>query len=69
MAVLGIDQKLSGMDVKIVHKIHYEVIVEAREDIAEQVKRIIKRCIESAMEKMVPEVPFVVAPEIRETLM
>jgi DNA polymerase I len=51
------------MDARIVHIIHDEVIVEARENVAEHVKGIVKKCMESAMEEMVPEVPFSVEPE------
>jgi DNA polymerase I len=59
--------KNSGYDAKIIHILHDEVIVEAREDIAEDVKGIVKRCMESAMGKMVPGVPFIVEPRIRNT--
>jgi hypothetical protein len=33
-------------------------IIEARDDIADDVSRIVKKCMESAMEEMVPEVPY-----------
>ena len=44
-----------------------EVIIEAREDIADDVSRIVKKCMESVMGMIVPEVPSIVEPEIRET--
>jgi DNA polymerase I len=59
--------KKSGYDAKIIHIIHDEVIVEARADIADEVAMTVKKCMESAMEKRVPEVPFIVEPEIRKT--
>lgn len=55
------------MDARIVHIVHDEVIVEAQEEIAEEVSDIVKICMDSALERLVPEVPFVVEPEIRET--
>jgi DNA polymerase I len=52
------------MNARIVNIIHDEVIVEAREDIAEDVKGIVKKSMKSAMGKMGLEVPFKVKAEI-----
>ena len=65
LALLALDQALDGMEARIVHILHDEVIVEAREDIAEQVAGIVKSCMEQAFEEILPGVPFVVDPEIR----
>jgi DNA polymerase I len=65
LALLYIDKELSGLDARVVHLLHDEVIVEARDDIAEDVKGIVKKCMEEALKRLVPEVPFVVKPEVR----
>jgi len=67
LALVCIFDKLKDMDAKIVHILHDEVIVEVKEDIAEDVSIVIKKCMEAALEKLVPEVPFKVEPEIRDT--
>ena len=49
---------LEGMDARVVHTQHDEIIVEARDAIEDQVKAIMKECMEAAFERNVPEVPF-----------
>jgi len=66
LALYWIVQKLNEMDAKIVHILHDEVIVEARKDIADKVAGIVKECMEKALERLVPGVPFKVNPEIRD---
>ncbi len=65
MSLIEMHERLEDLDAKIVHVIHDEVIVEARENQAEDVSGIVKRCMEDAMNKLIPNVPFKVKPEIR----
>lgn len=67
LALFYLDEKLKDSDAQIVHILHDEVIVEAREDIAGDVAKIVKTCMEAAFEKLIPNVPFKVEPEIRDT--
>jgi hypothetical protein len=43
------------------------VIVEARTDIADSVAVTVKDCMEKAFADILPEVPFIVEPEIRDS--
>jgi DNA polymerase I-like protein with 3'-5' exonuclease and polymerase domains len=43
------------------------VIVEAKADIADDVAKIVKTCMEDVFEKLIPNVPFKVEPEIRDS--
>ncbi len=54
-------------DFRIVHILHDEVIVEAREDIADNVAKIVKTCMEISFEKLMPDERFKVDPEIRDS--
>jgi len=67
LALLDLDQKLEGLDARIVHIIHDEIIVEAREDIVDEVSKMVKECMEKAYEKMLPTCPFLVEPKITDT--
>lgn len=67
LALVWICDKLKDKDAKIVHILHDEVIVEVKEDFARDVSIIVKMCMEAALERLVPEVPFKVEPEIRDT--
>jgi len=62
-----LDEKLKDSDAQIVHILHDEVIVEAKVDIADDVVKIVKTCMEAAFSKLFPNVPFEVKPEIRDT--
>jgi DNA polymerase I-like protein with 3'-5' exonuclease and polymerase domains len=42
------------------------VIVEAKADIADDVAKIVKTCMEGAFNEFLPEVPFKVEPGIRD---
>ena len=66
IALIRIDQHLGSRDAKIVHILHDEVIVEVRQDIANDVATIVKKCMEMAFSKILHEVPFIVEPEIRD---
>ena len=67
LALIDLDEKLAGFDAKIVHIMHDEIIVEAREWVADEVAIIMKECMEGTFAEIFPEVPFVVNPEIRDT--
>jgi DNA polymerase I-like protein with 3'-5' exonuclease and polymerase domains len=43
------------------------MIVETREDIADQVQAIVKESMEEAFKKIIPEVPFIVEPKIADS--
>jgi len=66
LALLNLDRALEGLDARTVNILHDEVIVEAKEDIAESVAGIVKDCMESAYEEILPGVPFVVEPVIKD---
>lgn len=63
MALIHISEKLQGLDVRIVRTRHDEIVVEAREDIADPVQAIVDESMREAFKKIIPEVLFVV--EIR----
>ena len=55
------------MDARIVHTSqHDEIIVEARDGIQNQVEAIVKKSMEEAFEKIIPEVPFVAEVRVAE---
>jgi DNA polymerase I-like protein with 3'-5' exonuclease and polymerase domains len=66
LAMVSISEKLNGLDARIVHTQHDEIIVEARDDIADQVQRMVKDSMEKALEKIIPEVPFVAEIRVAE---
>jgi DNA polymerase-1 len=66
LALVSISEKLKDFDVRIVHTQHDEIIVEAREDQADQVREIMKESMEAAFKQIVPEVPFVVEPRVED---
>lgn len=65
LALLKLDKKLEGLDARIIHLVHDEIIVEAADDIAETVADLVRESMESGMNEILPGVPFVVEPEIR----
>jgi DNA polymerase I-like protein with 3'-5' exonuclease and polymerase domains len=60
LALIHISGKLNGLDARIVHPRHDEIIVEAREDSPDVVQAIVKESMEAALKRIIPEVPFVV---------
>lgn len=67
LALIDLDEKLAGLDAQIVHIMHDEIIVEAKEDVADHVTALAKECMEGTFAEIFPEVPFVVNPEIGDT--
>ena len=65
--MINLDRQLAGQYALIVHILHDEVIVEARTDIVDAVAVTVKECMEKAFNEILPEVPFVVDPEIRDS--
>jgi DNA polymerase I-like protein with 3'-5' exonuclease and polymerase domains len=63
LALCLISRGLEWVDARIVHTLHDERIVEARDAIEDQVLAIVSESMEAAFEKIIPEVPFTV--EIR----
>ena len=66
LALIRISQKLNDLDAHIVHTQHDEIIVEAREDIADPVREIVKVTMEALFKQIIPEVLFVVEPRVTE---
>jgi hypothetical protein len=67
IALINLDDQLADQDARIVHILHDEVIVEARTNIANSVAVTVKNCMEKAFSDILPEVPFVVEPEKRDS--
>jgi DNA polymerase I-like protein with 3'-5' exonuclease and polymerase domains len=64
LTLCRISRGLEGTDAHIVHNfLRDEIIVEARDDTADQVQAIVKESMENAFKEIIPEVPFIV--EIR----
>jgi len=59
LALYLISRGLEGVDAPIVHTLHDEVIIEARDAIMDQVQAIAKESMEEAFKKIIPEVSFV----------
>jgi DNA polymerase I-like protein with 3'-5' exonuclease and polymerase domains len=57
---------LNGLDARIVHRQHDEIIVEARDHIADQMSVILKESMDGALEWIIPEVPFVAEIRVAE---
>lgn len=65
--MIRLDDELADQDARIVHILHDEVIVEAKEDIAKDVVVTVKKSMEQAFKGMLPEVPMVVKPVVRDS--
>ena len=65
--MIDLNDHLAGQDAHIVHILHDEVIVEARSDIVDSVAVTVKNFMEKAFNDILPGVPFVVEPEIRDS--
>jgi DNA polymerase I-like protein with 3'-5' exonuclease and polymerase domains len=64
LALILISEKLSELDAGIVHTQHNEILMEAREDIADQVRAIVEKSMEAAFKQIIPEVSFVAKPGV-----
>jgi len=67
LALIELDKQLNGKDARIVHILHDEVIVEARKDIADVLAVTVKDVMEQAFKYVLPEVPMVVEPIVRDS--
>ncbi|MDB4303636.1 DNA polymerase, partial [Desulfosarcina sp.] len=67
MALIILDDELAGQDVGIVQILHDEVIVEARKDIVDSVTETVKNCMEQAFKEILPNVPMVMNPAVRDS--
>jgi DNA polymerase-1 len=65
-ALLELDDQLAGIDARIVHILHDEVIVEVQDGIVDAVAEIVKKCMEEAFKEILPAVPFSVEPVVKE---
>ncbi len=66
LALYLISRALEGIDARIVHAQHDEIIVEAGDGIEDQVLTIVKESMEEALEWIIPEVPFVAEIRVGE---
>jgi DNA polymerase I-like protein with 3'-5' exonuclease and polymerase domains len=66
LALCLISRGLEGVDARIVHTQHDEIIIEARDAIEDQVREIVKKSMEAALGRMIPEVPFVAEIRVAE---
>ena len=66
-ALISLDRELVGEDASIVHIMHDEVIVEARDDITDAVAVTVKNCMEGAFKGILPQVPMIVEPQVRDS--
>ena len=67
VALIALDKRLQGLDAKIVHVLHDEIIVEVKAEIVEEVRKIIKECMEGAFREIFKDVPFVANPIISDS--
>jgi DNA polymerase-1 len=67
LALCLISDRLEEMDARVVNTLHDEIIIEARDGIEDQVREIVKECMERSFEQIIPEVPFVVEPKIADS--
>lgn len=65
-SLLLLDGELRDLDARVVHILHDEIIVEANEEIAGQVNKIVKGCMEKTFEQLKLGVPMNVEPDIRD---
>ncbi|MFZ0945029.1 MAG: DNA polymerase, partial [Syntrophobacteraceae bacterium] len=66
LALIHIPEKLNGLDARIVHTQHDEIIVAAKDGIEDQVLTIVKESMEAALERIIPEVPFIAEIRVAE---
>jgi DNA polymerase-1 len=66
LALCLISSGLEGVDARIVNTLHDEIIIEARDNIADQVQTIVIESMEEALERIVPEIPFVAETRVAE---
>ena len=67
LAMVLLNKRLQGKDARIVLTLHDEIIVETNNDIAEEVRQVVKEVMVEAFTKLVPDVPFDVKLDIRNT--
>lgn len=67
IALIRLADELAGHDARIVHILHDEVIIEAQEAVADSVAAAVKKCMEQAFKDLLPAVPMVVEPEVRDS--
>jgi DNA polymerase I-like protein with 3'-5' exonuclease and polymerase domains len=65
-ALINISKKLNGLDARIIHTQHDEIIIEAGKDIADKVQAIVEESMEKAFKRTIPKVPFIVEPKIAD---
>ena len=67
MALLDLDERLKAMDVRIVHTMQDEIIIEAKDEIAEEVAGILEECMITPFGALIPSVPFEVELKIQDS--
>ncbi len=66
LALYLISRALEGIDARIVHTQHDEIIVEARDGIEDHVLAIMRESMEEPLERIIPEVPFIAEIRVGE---
>jgi len=68
IALSGLDKKFQdlGLDAHLVLTLHDEIVVEAREDMVDQVVEVVAECLQEAFVGIVPEMPFELVMKIAE---
>lgn len=59
LALINLRAALKGWDARTVNTVHDEIVVEVREDQAEEVKHIVEHAMVSAGEAILKDVPIV----------
>lgn len=67
LAFILVSEKLRALDAPIVHTQHDEILVEAREDMVDLEKEIVKGAMEEAFRRILPQVRFIVGPRVIPT--
>lgn len=66
IALYLISHGLEGVNARIVHTQHDEIIIEARDGIEDQVQAIVEESMEEALNRIIPEVTSVAEIKVSE---
>lgn len=66
LALINLRSALRGWDARTVNTVHDEIVVEAREDVAEEVKHIVEKAMIGAGEALLKEVPIMADASIAD---
>ena len=66
-AIVLLHPRLAALGARIVLVVHDELVVEAPEEHADEVRVLMRECMIAGMQRYVPSVPIIVEPEVRST--